>query len=187
VKKGDTVLVHAAAGGLGSLVTQAAKYLGAFVIGTCSTEEKAKVAKESGCDEVILYTKQDFETEVKRITSGKGVNVVYDSVGKDTVEKSLNCVIRRGSMIACGNASGKPPLVDLLTLKGSITLCRPTLGDYIATHEEFLERFDEVMKWIQDGTLKINIHGLPIPLAEASKAHQLLEGRQSTGKILLKP
>jgi len=178
VKKGDTIFVHAAAGGLGRLLCQLGKHLGARVIGTTSSEEKAKIARESGCDEVILYTQKDFEEETKRITGGKGVNVVYDSVGKDTYAKSLNILARRGFLVLCGNASGAPPPIDpaILAAKGSLTLTRPKLGDFVATREEFDERSSEVFKLIQEGVLKLHI-GHKFPLKDAAEAHKQLEGK----------
>jgi len=185
VKKGDTVFVHAAAGGLGRLVCQISKYLGAKVIGSTSSEEKAKIARDAGCDEVVIYTHQDFEEETKRITNGKGVQVVYDSVGKDTAMKSLNILGRRGFLVLCGNASGPAPSIDpLLLSKGSFTVTRPKLGDFIATRQEFLERTEEVFGWIKQGILKLHIHS-KLPLKEAAVAHKSLEGRQTTGKIVL--
>jgi len=188
IRKGDSVLVHAAAGGLGRLVVQLARHLGAFVIGTCSTEEKAKIARAAGCHEVILYSQLNFETEVKRITNGKGVHAVYDSVGKDTFDKSLGCLSRRGYLVLCGYASGKPdPLdVNLLQLKGSLFLHRPTLGDFIGTREELLERADELMGWIANGALKLEVLE-PIPMKDAVEAHRMLEGRATTGKLVLVP
>jgi len=188
VKKGDSVLVHAAAGGLGQLTVQVAKIQGAGkIIGTTSTEEKAKLAKEAGCDDVILYTKQDVVAEVKRITNGKGVNVVYDSVGKDTWEKSLDCLGKRGYLVCCGNASGKVPPFDILLLsqKGSLTVNRPVLYDYIATHDEFVSRCNDVFQWFGEGKLKIKVDKV-FPLQEAAEAHKYIEARQSIGKVLLK-
>jgi len=186
VKKGDTIFVHAAAGGLGRLLCQLGKHLGARVIGTTSSEEKAKIAKESGCDDVILYTKTDFEEETKRLTNGKGVNVVYDSIGKDTCAKSLNILARRGFLVLLGNASGAPPPIDpaILAAKGSLTMTRPKLGDFVATREEFDERSTEVFKWIQEGVLKIHI-GQKFSLKDAAEAHKQLEGRNTSGKLIL--
>lgn len=188
VKKGDTVLVQAVAGGLGNLICQMCKILGATVIGTTSTPEKAELAKQAGCDHVILYTEKDVETEVKRITNGKGVNVVFDGVGKDTWEKSLNSLGRRGMLVLCGNASGKVPAIDplLLSQKGSLFLTRPTLFDYVYTREEMVERSTEVFNWILSGQLKISL--MPtLKLSEAAKAHAQLEGRQTVGKLILTP
>jgi len=185
LKKGDIVFVHAAAGGLGRLLCQISKYLGAKVIGSTSSEEKAKIARDAGCDEVIISTQQDFEEETKRITNGKGVQVVYDSVGKDTAMKSLNILGRRGFLVLFGNSSGPAPSIDpALLAKGSLTVTRPKLGDFIATRQEFLERTEEIFGWIKQGILKIHIHS-KLPLREAAVAHKSLEGRQTTGKIIL--
>jgi len=187
VKKGDTIFVHAAAGGLGRILCQMGKHLGARVIGSTSSEEKAKIAKDAGCDHVIVYTSADFEEETKKLTEGKGVNVVYDSVGLTTWAKSLNILARRGFLVLCGNASGPPPPIDpaLLAAKGSLTLTRPKLGDFIATTEEFTERTNEVFKWIADGTIKLHV-GHVFDLKDAAEAHKALEGRQTTGKLILK-
>ncbi len=188
LKKGDTCLVHAAAGGVGLLLCQIAKMRGARVIGTVSTEEKAKLAREAGADEVILYTTQDFEAEVKRLTSGKGVQVVYDSVGKTTFDKGLNCLARRGMMVLYGQSSGPIGSFDplLLSQKGSLFLTRPTLADYIVTRAELLERAGEVLGWLKSGKLKLRIDH-EFPLAQAAEAHRALEGRKTTGKLLLLP
>lgn len=189
VKTGDTVLVHAAAGGLGRIVTQIAKIQGASkVIGTTSTIEKAKIARESGCDEVILYTKQDLVKEVKKITNGKGVNVVYDSVGKDTFDRSLDCLSRRGFLVLFGASSGPVPPFDpiILSSKGSISLNRPTLFDYISTKEEFDARCSDIFTWIHEGKLILSVDKT-FPLKDAAEAHKYIEGRNSTGKVLLIP
>ena len=188
LKAGDTCLVHAAAGGVGLLLCQMAKRAGARVIGTVSTEEKAKLAREAGADEVILYTRQDFEAEVKRLTGGKGVQVVYDSVGKDTFEKGFNCLAMRGCMVLYGASSGPVAPLDpqVLNAKGSLFLTRPSLFHYTATREELVKRAGDVLGWIQKGELKLRI-GATFPLAEAAKAHQDLEGRRTTGKVLLIP
>ncbi len=188
LKPGDTCLVHAAAGGVGLLLCQMARRAGARVIGTVSTEEKAKLAREAGAGEVILYTKQDFEAEVKRLTGGKGLQVVYDSVAKDTFEKSLNCLAPRGFMILYGQSSGPIPPFDpqVLNQKGSLFLQRPSLNHHIITREELLRRAGEVLGWIQKGELKIRI-GATFPLAQAAEAHRQLEGRKTTGKVLLTP
>jgi NADPH:quinone reductase len=188
LQAGDTMVIHAAAGGVGLLVCQMAKMRGARVIGTTSTEEKAALAREAGADEVILYTQQDFEAEVKRLTDGKGVKVVYDSVGKDTFDKSLNCLMPRGYMVLFGGASGQVPPLDpqILNAKGSLYLTRPSLGNYVATREELLQRADDVLGWIADGKLKLRIHE-SYPLADAAKAHADLAGRKTTGKLLLMP
>ncbi|MGH7322494.1 MAG: quinone oxidoreductase family protein, partial [Candidatus Rokuibacteriota bacterium] len=188
LKPGDACLVHAAAGGVGLLLCQMAKRAGARVIGTVSTEEKARLAREAGADEVVLYTRQDFEAEVKRLTGGKGLQVVYDSVAKDTFEKGLNCLAPRGFMILYGQTSGPIGPFDpqILNAKGSLFLQRPSLNHHIITREELLERAGEVLGWIQKGELKLRI-GATFPLAEAAEAHRQLEGRKTTGKVLLIP
>ncbi len=188
VQKGDTVLVHAAAGGVGLLLTQLAKRLGARVIGTVSTEAKAQLAREAGADEVILYSQVDFEPEVKRLTEGKGVVCVYDSVGKDTFDKSLNCLRPRGYMALYGASSGPVPPVDpsLLMNKGSLYLTRPTIGHYNPTREALLKRAGEVFDWIKSGELKLRVEHT-YPLAEAAQAHRDLEARRTTGKVVLIP
>ena len=186
LKPGDTALVHAAAGGAGQWIVAAAKLRGARVIGTTSTAAKAETAHRAGCDEVINYTEQDFEAEVKRLTGGKGVDVVYDSVGKVTWEKSLNSLKPRGMMVTFGNASGPvdpfSPLV--LNQKGSLYLTRPSLGNYTATREELLWRATDVLGWLRDGHLKLQIHAT-YPLREAGRAQADLESRKTTGKLLL--
>lgn len=184
----DTCLIHAAAGGTGAILVQIAKIRGARVIGTVSTAEKEAIARESGADEVIRYTEKDFETEVKRLTDGKGVNVVYDSVGLTTFDKSLNCLRPRGYMVLFGQASGIVPPVDPQTLnqKGSLFLTRPVLGAYTLTREELLGRASDVFGWIADGRLKIR-QDVTFPLAHAQAAHEYLEGRQTKGKVLLIP
>ena len=188
LKAGDTCVVHAAAGGVGLLLCQMAKRAGARVIGTVSTEEKAKLAREAGAHDVILYTRQDFETEVKRLTGGKGVQVIYDSVGKDTFEKGFNCLAMRGYMVLYGASSGPVAPLDpqALNAKGSLFLTRPSLFHYTATREDLAKRAGDVLGWIQKGELKLRI-GATFPLAEAAKAHQDLEGRRTTGKVLLIP
>ena len=188
LKPGDTALVHAAAGGVGLLLVQVAKMRGARVIGTVSTEEKAALAKEAGADEVILYTKQDFEAEVKRLTDGRGVEVVYESVGKDTFDKSLNCLAPRGYLVLFGQSSGPVPPFDpqILNQKGSLFLTRPTLQHYVATREELLQRAGDVFGWVASGRLKVRVDST-FKLEEAAEAHRRLEGRQSAGKILLVP
>ncbi len=188
LKAGETCLVHAAAGGVGLLLCQMAKMLGARVIGTVSTDAKAKLARENGADDIILYTQQDFEVEVKRLTDGKGVNVVYDSVGKDTFEKSLNCLKLRGYLVLFGASSGPAPEIDPQSLqgKGSLFLTRPTLIHYTATREELLQRSGDVLGWVASGKLKLRIEKT-FPLAEASKAHEALASRATTGKLLLVP
>lgn len=188
LKKGDTILLHAAAGGVGLLLIQMAKKLEARVIGTVSTEEKAKLAEEAGADNIILYEKKDFEQEVKNITNNKGVDVVYDSVGETTFNKSLNCLKTRGMLVSFGQSSGAIPKFDvsLLSEKGSLFLTRPTLSNYAANREELLLRANNIFSWISKEELKIRIHKT-YPLSEAKKAHEELESRKSTGKILLEP
>jgi NADPH2:quinone reductase len=188
LKPGDACLVHAAAGGVGLLLCQMARRAGARVIGTVSTEEKAKLAREAGAHEVILYSRQDFEAEVKRLTGGKGLQVVYDAVGKDTFDKSLNCLAMRGYMVLYGAASGPVAPLDpqVLNAKGSLFLTRPSLFHYIATRDDLVRRAGEVLGWIQKGELKLRI-GATFPLAEAAQAHRDLEGRKTTGKVLLIP
>jgi len=188
LKPGDTALVHAAGGGTGQLLVQIAKRRGARVIGTASTEEKAALARAAGADEMILYTQADFEAEVKRLTEGRGVDVVYDSVGKDTFDKSLNCLRRRGTMVLYGQSSGSVPPLDpqVLNAKGSIFLTRPFLAHYTADRAELMQRTDDLFKWIAGGELKVRIDKT-FPLAQAAEAHRYLEGRQSKGKVLLLP
>ena len=188
LKKGDTCLVHAAAGGVGLLLCQMGKMLGATVIGTVSTEEKAALAKAAGADHVILYSKQDFEPEVKRITGGRGVDVVYDGVGATTFDKSLHCLRPRGFMILFGAASGPVPPLDLqiINQRGSLFLQRPSLNHHIATREELVQRAGEVLGWIRDRKIKLRVEH-QFPLAQAADAHRALEGRKTTGKILLIP
>jgi NADPH2:quinone reductase len=188
LKPGDSCLVHAAAGGVGLLLCQIAKLRGARVIGTVSTEDKAKLAREAGADEVILYTRQDFEAEMKRITSGKGVQVVYDSVGKTTFEKGFNCLAPRGVMALYGQSSGPVGSFDpqILNAKGSLFLTRPSLGHYIATRDELLQRAEELLGWIREGTLRVRME-FEFPLKDAPEAHRALEGRRTTGKVLLVP
>jgi NADPH2:quinone reductase len=188
LKPGDTCLVHAAAGGVGLLLCQIAKMRGARVIGTVSTDEKAKLAREAGAAEVILYTTQDFEAEVKRLTDGKGVNVVYDSVGKTTFDKGFNCLRPRGVMALYGQSSGPVGPFDLqvLNAKGSLFVTRPSLNHHIASREELVQRAGELLGWIRDGKLKLRME-FDFPLKEAAEAHRALEGRKTTGKVLLIP
>jgi NADPH:quinone reductase len=188
LKQGETALVHAAAGGVGLLLVQMAHNIGARVIATVSTEEKAKLARAAGAHEVILYTQIDFEAETKRLTGGKGVDVVYDSVGKTTFEKGLNILRPRGMMVLFGGSSGAVPPFDLITLsqKGSLYVTRPTLVNYIATREELVSRSESVFSMIAKGKLKLRIEHT-YPLAEAQKAHRDLEARKTTGKLLLIP
>jgi NADPH2:quinone reductase len=188
IQPGDTCLVHAAAGGVGLLLCQIAKMRSARVLSTAGSAGKAKLAREAGADETIDYTKQDFEAEVKRLTGGRGVQVVYDGVGKSVFEKSLNCLAPRGIMVTFGNASGPVPAVEPLTLmqKGSLFLTRPTLWHYIATREQLEARALSVLSWIASGKLKIRV-GLELPLAQAADGQRALEARQTTGKVLLRP
>ncbi len=188
LRKGETLLLHAAAGGVGLLLIQIAKKIGAGVIGTVSTEGKAALAKEAGADHVILYTKTDFEQDVKKITSGAGVDVVYDSVGRTTFEKSLNCLRRRGMMVLFGQSSGTVPPFDLTALnaKGSLYVTRPGLPHYTSTREELLWRAGDVFGWVADNTLKVRIDQI-FPLKEAAAAQKALESRQTAGKVILQP
>jgi NADPH2:quinone reductase len=188
LKKGETALVHAGAGGVGLLLVQMAHNIGARVIATVSTDEKAKLAHGAGADEVILYTQVDFEAETKRLTGGKGVDVVYDSVGKTTFEKGLNTLRPRGMMALFGGSSGAVPPFDLIVLsqKGSLYVTRPSLLHYIATREELVARSSAVFGMITAGKLKLRIEH-SYPLAEAQQAHRDLEGRKTTGKLLLIP
>ncbi|HLB91154.1 MAG TPA: quinone oxidoreductase [Terriglobales bacterium] len=188
LKKGETALIHAAAGGVGLLLVQMAHNLGARVIATVSTEEKAALARAAGADEVILYTQTDFEVETKRITGGKGVDVVYDSVGKTTFDKGLNVLRPRGMMALFGASSGAVAPLDplVLTQKGSLFLTRPSLGNYIATPAELQARAGAVFGMIRDKKLKLRIEH-EYPLAEAQRAHRELEARKTTGKLLLIP
>jgi NADPH2:quinone reductase len=188
IKKGDTVLIHAAAGGVGALLVQMAKNLGARVIGTAGSQEKAQLARDAGADDVIIYTEQDFETETRRLTDDQGVHVVYDGVGKTTFEKDLNVLRPRGYLVLFGASSGAVPPFDLIKLsqKGSLYLTRPGLHHYIHTRDELEQRAGEVLQMIGAGRLKLRIHKT-YPLAEAATAHRDLEGRKSTGKLLLLP
>jgi NADPH2:quinone reductase len=188
LKQGETALVHAAAGGVGLLLVQMAKNLGARVIGTTGSEEKAKLAREAGADEVILYSTQDFEAETKRLTDGKGVHVVYDGVGQSTFEKGLNVLRPRGHMVLFGGASGPVAPVDPIKLmqKGSLTLTRPSLIHYVGTRQELEQRAGDVLAMIAAGKLKLRIEHV-YKLEQAAQAHRDLEGRKTTGKILLVP
>ena len=188
LKSGDTCLVHAAAGGVGLLLCQIAKMRGARVIGTVSTEIKAELARDAGAHEVIRYDQQDFVAEVARLTGGKGVNVVYDSVGKSTFEKGFECLALRGTMALFGQSSGAVDPFDpqLLNQKGSLFLTRPTLFHYVATRAELLERAGEVLRWVRDGQLRLRIER-EFRLQDAAEAHRALESRATTGKLLLIP
>jgi NADPH2:quinone reductase len=186
LQSGHRALIHAAAGGTGLLLCQIAKMRGAFIIGTASTPEKRALAKDAGADELIDYTTQDFAEETKRITSGNGVDVVYDSVGRTTFDKSLDCLIPRGMMVLFGQSSGPVPPVDpqIHNRKGSKFLTRPLLAHHVATREELVRRASDVLGWMRDGVLKVRI-GAEFPLERAADAHRALEGRETTGKVLL--
>lgn len=186
LKSGDTCLVHAAAGGAGGLIVQMAKMLGARVFGTVSTPAKADVARAHGVDEAILYTEKDFEAEVKRLTGGRGCDVVYDSVGKTTFEKSLNSLRPRGLLALFGQSSGPVPPFDpaILNTKGSLYLTRPSLGHYVLTRDELLWRAGDVLGWVASGKLKLRIDRT-YPLRDAASAHRDLESRKTSGKLLL--
>jgi NADPH:quinone reductase len=188
LKAGETALIHAAAGGVGLLFCQMAKMVGARVIGTAGTEEKAGLAKAAGADEVIVYTKQDFEAELKRLTDGKGADVVYDSVGKDTFDKSLNCLKPRGMLVLFGQASGAVPPFDpqILNAKGCLYLTRPRLDVYIESRQELEQRAGDVLGWIASGRLKLRQEHT-YALADAAQAHIDLNGRKTTGKLVLIP
>lgn len=188
LQSGQWCLVQAAAGGVGLLLCQIARLIGARVIGTTSSEEKAALARDAGAEEVINYTTQDFEAETRRITGGAGVSVVYDSVGRTTFDKSLNCVSPRGMLVLFGQSSGPVPPVDLqiLNQRGSLYVTRPTLASYVATREELVQRASEVMGWVRDCKLTVRI-GEEFPLDRAADAHRDLEGRRTTGKVLLIP
>jgi NADPH2:quinone reductase len=188
LKKGETALIHAAAGGVGLLLVQMAKNIGARVIGTAGTDEKAKLAKDAGADEVIVYTKQDFEAETKRLTANKGVDVIYDGVGKATFEQDLNLLRPRGYLVLFGGSSGAVPPFDPIKLaqKGSLFLTRPSLMHYVLTRDELEHRAGDVLGWIAAGKLKLRI-AHKYKLEEAQQAHKDLEGRKTTGKILLIP
>ena len=188
LKRGDSALVHAAAGGVGLLLVQIAKRLGATVYGTVSTEEKARLARAAGADETILYTEKDFAAEVKRLTNGRGLNVVYDSVGQTTFEKSLDCLKPRGMVALFGQSSGPvaPVNLGLLAAKGSLFVTRPTLAHYALDREELLWRAKDLFGWIAAGELKMRIDKV-FPFAQAAEAYRLLEARKTTGKVLLTP
>ena len=186
LKSGNTCLVHAAAGGAGGLVVQMAKMAGARVFGTVSTEEKAAIAREHGVDAVIFYTREEFDTEARRLTDGRGVDVVYDSVGKTTFDKSLNCLRPRGLLALFGQSSGPVPPFDptILNGKGSLYLTRPSLAHHLLTREELLWRANDVLGWVASGKLKLRIDRT-YPLSQAAEAHRDLEGRKTAGKLLL--
>ncbi len=188
LKPGDVALVHAAAGGVGLLLTQMCKMRGARVIATVGSEDKARLAREMGADDVILYTQQDFEAEVKQLMGGKGVNVVYDSVGKDTFDKSLNCLKPRGMLALYGQSSGAVAPLDpqVLNAKGSLFLTRPTLAHYTLTRAELLQRANDLFAWMQAGKLTVRIDNT-FALADVANAHRYLQSRQAKGKVLLIP
>lgn len=188
LQAGQTALIHAAAGGVGLLLVQVAKMLGARVLATCSTDDKAARVKEVGADEVIVYSKTNFEVAVNRITGGSGVDVAYDSVGRSTWEGSMNCLRPRGMLVLFGNASGPVPGIEPLTLskKGSLFLTRPSLLHYVAAREDLLKRAGDLFEWINSGKVQINI-GMTLPLSEASEAHRRLAARETTGKVILLP
>jgi NADPH2:quinone reductase len=186
LKQGESVLIHAAAGGVGQLLCQMARMLGASpIIGTTSTPEKAALARQAGATHVVLYTQQDFEAETKRLTDGKGVHVVYDSVGKDTFDKSLKCLRPRGYLVLFGASSGPvPPFDPIGLMSGSWFLTRPTLGHYTQTREELLARARDLFDWIGSGKLKLRIDKT-YPLGEAARAHEDLASRKTAGKLIL--
>jgi len=188
LKGGDTALIHAAAGGVGLLLVQVAKKRGARVLATVGSARKAELARQAGADEVILYSEQDFVAQAKSLTGGKGVQVVYDSVGQATFLKSLDCLAPRGMLVSFGQSSGKVPPLDpvLLSTKGSLFLTRPTLGHYIADRQSLLARAGDLMNWVAKGELFLFI-GKVLPLDKAAEAHRLLEARQTMGKVLLTP
>ena len=188
LKRGEWCLIHAAAGGVGLLFCQMAKKIGARTIGTVGTDEKARLARKAGAEEVIVYSKADFEADAKRLTGGAGVSVVYDSVGKDTFDRSLKCLRRRGMLVLFGQSSGPVPPFDLqrLSAGGSLYITRPTLGTYVATREELLARAGAVLDMVRKGELEVRIEA-EIPIAQAAKAHELLASRKTTGKIVLVP
>jgi NADPH2:quinone reductase len=188
LKRGDTALVHAAAGGTGQLIVQLAKAAGARVIATVGTQEKAEIAKTTGADEIILYTQQDFEAETKKLTGGRGVDVVYDSVGAPTWEQSLNSLRPRGMMVSFGNSGGAVPAFAPISLstKGSLFLTRPNLAHHIGTREELTWRASDLFKAIAAGSLRVSVDRT-YALAEAGQAHRYLEGRKTQGKLLLRP
>jgi NADPH2:quinone reductase len=186
VQKGEWILIHAAAGGVGLLLTQVARKIGARIIGTTSSEEKAKLAREAGADEIVLYTKEDFQEAARRITGGEGVSAVYDSVGKTTFLKSLDSLRPRGYMVLFGGSSGPAPTIDpmILNPKGSLFLTRPTLGNYVSSREELMRRASDVFDWVSKGEVKVRAEH-DYPLASVAQAHMDLAERKTTGKILL--
>jgi NADPH2:quinone reductase len=187
LREGERALVHAGAGGMGLLLIQMLKRMGLHVYTTVSTGEKAEMARGAGADDVILYTQQDFEDEVRRMTDGQGVKIIFDAVGATTFEKGLRVLGRRGCMCLYGQAGGPVGAVDSSALRnGSLYLTRPSLGDFTATRPELLNRAQECLDWVQSGEIKLNVT-LNLPLSDAAEAHRRLEGRETTGKILLTP
>jgi NADPH:quinone reductase len=188
LKPGDTCLVHAAAGGVGLLLVQMAKRAGARVFGTTSTEGKARLAREAGADEIIFYTREAFDEVVRAKSGGRGVDVVYDSVGKTTFDKGLSCLRPRGLMVLFGQSSGPVPPFDLqiLNARGSLYVTRPTLGNYVATRDDLVTRAEAVLRWMSRGELKVRVDRV-VPLSKAADAHRALESRQTSGKVLLAP
>jgi NADPH2:quinone reductase len=188
IRSGDSVLIHAGAGGVGLLLIQMAKRLGARVFSTVSTDEKAALARQAGADETILYTREDFAARVRELTGGLGLPVVYDSVGKTTFDGSLACLRPRGMLVLFGGSSGAVPPFDLIRLStmGSLYVTRPTLKNYTATREELEQRAGDVLRWVADETLKLRLEHT-YPLADAAQAHRDLEARKTTGKVLLIP
>ena len=187
VRRGDRVVIHAGAGGMGLLLTQMVKQLGGYVFSTVSTEAKAELSRGAGADHVILYTQQDFAEEVKKATNGEGVQVVYDSVGKTTFDQSISCLAPRGHMVLYGAASGAPPPMNPSVLgRGSLYLTRPALGDYTPNREELEKRSGDVLGWVKSGQLKLRVEHV-FPLNEAAEAHRQLESRATTGKLLIIP
>jgi NADPH2:quinone reductase len=187
LKSGHRVLIHAGAGGVGLLLTQMAKQMGGYVIATTSTEGKAALAREAGADQVIIYTEKDFENEVRELTDGKGVDVVYDSVGKATFDKSLKCLTSRGYLVLYGHSSGPvPPVPPTILSNGSLFLTRPVSKDYTATRQELERRARDIFDWVRSGRLKVHVFQT-FPLRQTGEAHRLLESRQTTGKLLLTP
>ncbi len=188
LRSGETVLIHAAAGGVGLLLIQVAKMIGARVIGTVSTEAKAELASAAGADHVVLYEQEDFTSAVRKITEGRGVDVVFDSVGRTTFEKGLNCLRRRGMLVLFGQSSGTVPPFDLniLNPKGSLYVTRPSLGAYTSTRDELEWRAGDIFRWLADGKLKLRIDRT-FPLGDAAESHRALESRKTTGKVLLIP
>jgi NADPH2:quinone reductase len=186
LKPGDAALVHAGAGGVGQLIIQVARKRGARVFATAGSDAKAQLAREAGAEHVIIYTRQDFEAEIKRLTDGRGVDVVYDSVGKDTFDRSLNCLRPRGVLALFGFSSGPVAPFDpaVLGAKGSLFLTRPGLNQYIATRDELVSRTSDLFTWLKSGELRLRMD-TDFPLAEAAKAHTELEARRTTGKLLL--